>query len=229
MTTQHFFLATDAQAIPERWQTAFPTGQVLDWDALALRLTKPDSPAFVCWLMSDDEQWSAWLRRILETRPQTPVVLLSLAPETVEGLRALDAGVRGYTHAYGLPELLQEVALVVGHGGLWVGPELLQRLVGSTSTALSRLVVPASEPQAAARSDDDWALLTARESEVARAVCAGHSNREVAALMFISERTVKAHLGAVFEKLGVRDRLQLALRLGASPDAARASAPGSGS
>jgi len=51
---------------------------------------------------------------------------------------------------------------------------------------------------------------------VARVVSAGRSNKEVAAQLFISERTVKAHLGAVFEKLGVRDRLQLVLRLAAS-------------
>ena len=53
---------------------------------------------------------------------------------------------------------------------------------------------------------------------MARAVTAGRSNREVADLLFISERTVKAHLGAVFEKIGVRDRLQLVLRLAASAD-----------
>ena len=51
------------------------------------------------------------------------------------------------------------------------------------------------------------------ELEVALAVAGGKSNREVAEQLFIAERTVKAHLGAVFEKLGVRDRLQLALRL----------------
>jgi DNA-binding NarL/FixJ family response regulator len=55
---------------------------------------------------------------------------------------------------------------------------------------------------------------------VARAVSAGRSNKEVADKMFISERTVKAHLGAIFEKLGVRDRLQLVLRLSASPEPA---------
>ncbi len=61
-----------------------------------------------------------------------------------------------------------------------------------------------------------WAALSAREAQVARTVLAGRSNKEVAAQLFISERTVKAHLGAVFEKLGVRDRLQLVLRLAAS-------------
>jgi DNA-binding NarL/FixJ family response regulator len=57
-----------------------------------------------------------------------------------------------------------------------------------------------------------------REAQVARAVAVGRSNKEVADLLFISERTVKAHLSAVFEKIGVRDRLQLVLRLAASAD-----------
>jgi DNA-binding NarL/FixJ family response regulator len=53
--------------------------------------------------------------------------------------------------------------------------------------------------------------LSARELQVAQAVAEGRSNKEVADLLSISERTVKAHLGAVFEKLGIRDRLQLVL------------------
>jgi DNA-binding NarL/FixJ family response regulator len=131
-------------------------------------------------------------------------------------LNALNAGVRGYTHAYGVPALLQEVALVVEHGGLWVGPDLLQRLVGSTQAALAPRTATAPNPTAAIT--NAWSLLSAREAQVAHAVAAGRSNKEVASLLFISERTVKAHLGAVFEKLGVRDRLQLVLRLSTSPD-----------
>jgi len=55
--------------------------------------------------------------------------------------------------------------------------------------------------------------LSMRELEVARAVSEGLTNKEVAWRLGITERTVKAHLGAVFDKFGVRDRLQLALRL----------------
>jgi DNA-binding CsgD family transcriptional regulator len=50
-------------------------------------------------------------------------------------------------------------------------------------------------------------------------VADGKSNREVAEQLFISERTVKAHLGAAFEKLGVRDRVQLVLHLQRSANA----------
>ena len=48
---------------------------------------------------------------------------------------------------------------------------------------------------------------------MAQAVARGLSNKEIAEKLFISERTVKAHLGATFEKLQVRDRVQLVLRL----------------
>ena len=55
--------------------------------------------------------------------------------------------------------------------------------------------------------------LTKRERQVANAVADGLSNREIAARLSISERTVKARLTSVFQKLSVRDRVQLALLL----------------
>ena len=55
--------------------------------------------------------------------------------------------------------------------------------------------------------------LTEREKDVALAVAEGQSNKLVARELGITERTVKAHLGAVFRKLGVKDRMQLILRL----------------
>jgi DNA-binding NarL/FixJ family response regulator len=58
---------------------------------------------------------------------------------------------------------------------------------------------------------DPGVRLSPRELEVARAVAEGRSNREIADQFGITERTVKAHLGAAFDKTGARDRLQLAL------------------
>ena len=55
-----------------------------------------------------------------------------------------------------------------------------------------------------------------RERSVAEAVAEGLSNKEIALRLALTERTVKAHLAAVFDKLGVRDRLQLVVRIGAS-------------
>lgn len=56
--------------------------------------------------------------------------------------------------------------------------------------------------------------LTKREQEVAELVCRGMSNKEVAAFMFLSEKTVKNHMGSILAKLGVRDRSQLMFEYG---------------
>lgn len=96
------------------------------------------------------------------------------------------------------------------HGGLWVGPELLARVI--------RAAVPAARADADALAAGALlAALSAREREVAEAVAEGLTNKVVAARLGITERTVKAHLATVFDKLGVRDRLQLALRVSRRP------------
>jgi len=225
MSTQHFFLSTKASVLPERLHEAFADIQPLDADALLARVAELPAASCLVWLSNSDADWQQALRQILQAKPDARVVVLSGVPEPNEGMLALNDGARGYTHAYGVPALLQEVALVIEHGGLWVGPDLLRRLVSSTNAALaaqqavSKAQATQADPAPAAEANA-WTLLSAREVEVARAVSAGRSNREVAAKMFISERTVKAHLGAIFEKLGVRDRLQLVLRLSASPEPA---------
>jgi DNA-binding NarL/FixJ family response regulator len=230
MTTQHFFLTSATAGVPDRWRQAFQEGQALNASGL-LSLLREQSPAqCMVWLSSADAQWPEYLVQILQAEPHTRIVLLSGMPDPLEGLSALNQGVCGYTHAYGVPALLQEVAQAVEHGGLWVGRDLLQRLVGASNAALAdRTKLSRAKAQVAATTGlaspdvetpavNAWALLSAREAQVARAVAVGRSNREVADLLFISERTVKAHLSAVFEKIGVRDRLQLVLNLAASVD-----------
>ncbi|WP_265947899.1 response regulator transcription factor [Dechloromonas sp. A34] len=94
---------------------------------------------------------------------------------------------------------------MVDNGGLWIGQALLSKLVGSTSRILGQQPRP---PR------DDWAkLLSERECQVARLVAGGASNKEIANQLEISERTVKAHLTSIFEKLSLRDRLQLSLKI----------------
>ncbi|MCX8521896.1 MAG: LuxR C-terminal-related transcriptional regulator, partial [Rhodoferax sp.] len=152
-------------------------------------------------------------------------------PHPTQGLQALHAGARGYTHAYALPELLRKVATVVEHGGVWTGPDLLQKLVACTTAALNSLPAAGNAPghvvgsaagsaagSAPGRMQQGyasaWATLSRREMQVALRVAEGKSNKEVARLLLISERTIKAHLSSIFEKLAVRDRLQLALLVG---------------
>jgi DNA-binding NarL/FixJ family response regulator len=132
----------------------------------------------------------------------TKCVVLSDRPDDDEALACFAAGARGYCNTHSVPVLLRRVEKVVVQGGLWIGEALMQRLLrGASHFQPPSLSGPAS-----------WeTTLTEREREVARAVATGASNKEVARQLGITERTVKAHVGAIFDKLGVRDRLQLSL------------------
>ncbi len=200
-----YFLSSVAIQPPGRWCEAFPEGGSGDRETL---LAAAEPPQLV-WLPTGHEDWDKRLAALVGAMPQSRFAVVSMTPDEREAIRALDAGARAYCHAYATPELYREVALVVGHGGLWVGPELMAKVIGAARRAL-----PAA---GAARIPSS---LSARESEVARAVSEGLSNKEIADRLGITERTVKAHLGMVFEKLGVRDRLQLVLRLSEHPDMA---------
>lgn len=191
---QPIFLTTRSQPIP-RWLQAFPNARVL-------REAGPDAlaEAGVIWLHAVHEgaDVAAAVRSLRAAAPQVPVVVLSNMPDDEQGLAALAAGASGYCSALTLPAVLRQVAGVVEHGGLWVGPSLIRRLMQGLATTEA-----ANEPTLDS--------LSQRERQVAEAVARGSTNKEIARLMGVTERTIKAHLSAVFEKLGVRDRMQLAL------------------
>lgn len=132
------------------------------------------------------------------------IIVLDNAPNHETSIKALSAGVVGYAHAYSPPEVLIEIKAVVTHGGLWLGQQLLQRLI-ETTTKLT-----GNNPAHVGKLLE---LLTKRERQVALQAAKGLSNKEIARQLDITERTVKAHLAASFERLKVKDRLQLALLL----------------
>lgn len=143
-----------------------------------------------------------------------PLVVMSDLPEDEEALSAFAAGARGYCNTHASPDVLRQVAAVVLQGGLWIGESLMRRLLVATSTVAragqSSERTTVAEPQPVPTGA--WQRsLTEREREVALAVAAGASNKEIARTLGITERTVKAHVGAILEKVGVRDRLQLSL------------------
>ena len=100
------------------------------------------------------------------------------------------------------------ILLVVTNQGVWVGQELLAKVLGGTFKALQQRV-----DHDRYQHSDYLGLLTERERGVALAVARGATNKEAARQLDITERTVKAHLSAIFKKLEVRDRLQLILKL----------------
>jgi len=193
------FLQDSDRSAPEVWRQAFPEAEVVDRsptgrinDLLWVRLRAAEPPAEAI-----ARARTAWVGVI---------VALSDTPDAEEAARSIAAGAAGYCNSRAAPEVLQQVAAVVGNGGLWVGQSLLQHLMRGVSDQLARRAREADGPS--------WQQkLSPREIEVARMVAAGSSNKEIAHELAITERTVKAHLGLIFEKLGVRDRLQLSLRV----------------
>ena len=208
------FLASDVVQPSDRWGMAFPQGLIFsraDWPSMLEALRTVPGAQATLWLSTEYVDWPVLLRQLVAKAPAVRVVVAAGVPDDREGLRAINEGARAYCHLFSVPETLQEVAVVVQHGGLWVGATLVARLAAATWS------LTASDASAQSL-EDLQQLLSSRELEVAQAVARGLSNKEIAETLFISERTVKAHLGSTFEKLNVRDRVQLVLRLNQGVD-----------
>ena len=204
---KHIFVSSRSEALP-RWIEAFP-GAVLALPGKTPRLPARD---VVVWFEIrvglDAETEIKRLREAIGTRL---LIILSGMPNDDEAIRTFSWGAKGYCNAHSSAGNLKLVANVVLQGGLWLGDTLLQRLINATARpeALASAPVPAG---AAA-----IAKLSSRETEVARAVAAGAQNKVIARQMNITERTVKAHVSSIFDKLNIRDRLQLAILLNRTP------------
>jgi len=200
----HFFLSATGTLLP-RWREAFP-------DATAANpggaFPVPAGTAMVWLRLGKQGSVAGQVEAVRARIGALPLVILSSTPSDEEAMACFAAAARGYCNAHATAENLRQVAAVVLQGGLWIGESLMQRLLVATSSATAKPVSPDEDA-----GPDPLAVLTEREQTVAKAVATGASNKEIARQLGITERTIKAHVGAILEKLNVRDRLQLALRL----------------
>ncbi len=198
---KHWFITTDG-SLKGRWKNAFENVGSSDSE----EIIQSAQPNDLVWLSTTVENWPQLVPLIVAEG--AVAVVLSYAPDDREALRALDLGARGYVHTLAAPEVLKQVALVVTNQGVWVGQELLAKVLGGSFKSLQQRY-----QGGAFQHSEYFDLLTEREQGVALAVARGATNKEVARQLDITERTVKAHLSAIFKKLAVRDRLQLILKL----------------
>lgn len=199
-TLRHLFVSKAGEMLP-RWQQAFPQAQASSEDDLQ---ACPDQFDLVWLRLQAKPSIGPQMLAVRQRFSSTAFVVLSDTPSDNEALAAFAGAARGYCNSHATPAILQQVGMVVLQGGIWIGESLMQRLVAQTDN-----LVAASSIQNSNRIDS----LTPRELEVAQAIASGGSNREIANRLGITERTVKAHVSAILEKLDVRDRLQLALLL----------------
>ena len=186
-----------------RWSEAFQRGRA--GKLQATRTPKPDHIDVIWLRLEHGLSVAVQIEKLAPQFKLIPCVVLSDQPSDEEALAAFAAGARGYCNTHAAAQLLAQIAAVVLQGGLWIGESLMKRLVSATGRLQS--VAPTVE-------GETWSKnLTDREKQVARTLANGASNKEIARALGITERTVKAHVGAIFEKLQVRDRLQLSLRV----------------
>ena len=146
-----------------------------------------------------------WQRQCGNTR----MLLADTAMTPLEELAALAAGAVACCDARLLGEERERIVGVVLNGGVWVSKAAIPLLMSK----LQAFSAPVAPPPAEVPPPDPLDSLTERQREVAQMVAQGSSNKQIARALDISDRTVKAHLTTIFEKMGITDRLQLALHV----------------
>jgi DNA-binding NarL/FixJ family response regulator len=151
----------------------------------------------------------ATLQRLQIAKNKTRVIVLTASDDKNEFVQAMKLGTSGIVLKQTATELLIKSIRKVHAGEIW--------LDSHTTAAVIRQFVandempPPPMPAAAAPRERERSPLSQREREIVALVAQGFKNKEMAEKMFISEQTVKNHLHNIFDKLGVSDRLELAL------------------
>jgi DNA-binding NarL/FixJ family response regulator len=136
-------------------------------------------------------------RRLREQHDAPPVLVLTTFDDEEVLSGALRAGAAGFVLKDAPGEELIRSVRTVADGGAWLDPAVTGRVL-----AAYRSATPVGDDSAAER----IAELTPRERDVLRLIGRGASNTEIAESLFVSEATVKSHIGHIFTKLDLRDR-----------------------
>jgi len=138
------------------------------------------------------------------------VIVLTASDDKNEFVQAMKLGTSGIVLKQTATELLIKSIRKVHAGEIWLDSHttaaVIRQFVANDEAPMAAAPVQANCSPRARRSP-----LSQREREIVALVAQGFKNKEMAEKMFISEQTVKNHLHNIFDKLGVSDRLELAL------------------
>jgi two-component system, NarL family, nitrate/nitrite response regulator NarL len=167
--------------------------QELDPDVLLLDLRMPNLDGLSA------------LQALQQTNKRTRVIVLTASEDKNEFVQAMKLGCSGIVLKQTAPDLIVKSIRKVNAGEIW--------LDSHTTAAVMRQFQTGTEASGVAGGGKgrERSPLSAREREIVALVAQGYKNKEMAEKMFISEQTVKNHLHNIFDKLGVSDRLELAL------------------
>jgi DNA-binding NarL/FixJ family response regulator len=134
------------------------------------------------------------IREFTTRFPDLPVIILSSSESPADVRRALSLGALGYVPKSASPQTLVSALKLVLSGNIYLPPLMLD---DPSSSAAGKTTV-------------DGGALTGRQVEVLGAICKGLSNKEIGRQLDLSEKTVKAHVSAIFRTLNVVNRTQAA-------------------
>jgi len=145
------------------------------------------------------------LQALQQVNKRTRVIILTASEDKNEFVQAMKLGCSGIVLKQTAPDLIVKSIRKVNSGEIW--------LDSHTTAAVMRTFSTGSEESGGMGGGKgrERSPLSAREREIVALVAQGYKNKEMAEKMFISEQTVKNHLHNIFDKLGVSDRLELAL------------------
>lgn len=148
-------------------------------------------------VLFDYDNLSTFLIKPLKAK----VMCLSSKLDNVKGFRLLKEGAKGYGNTYMTPINLNEAIKVLRSDKVWIYPELMSFIIEhSTLSSVSKQDTKIDE-------------LSVREFDVSKLVSKGLTNKQIANELDITERTVKAHISAVFAKFDIKDRVTLGIRM----------------
>src|ERR1039457_4487967 len=150
----------------------------------------------------------ATLQRLQAVKNKTRVIVLTASDDKNEFVQAMKLGTSGTVLTQPATELLIKSIRKVHAGEIWLDSHTTQAVIRQF---VANEEPPQTPPPTSQVRDRERSPLSQREREIVALVAQGFKNKEMAEKMFISEQTVKNHLHNIFDKLGVSDRLELAL------------------
>ena len=163
-------------------------------DALGIAL-EDDPDVIVTDLSKEGRRGPAVVEAFAERFPNASILVLSMVVSPADVRRALEAGAKGYVLKGAAASELPDAIAKILNGESYVQPALGARLAGQGGKD--------------AKHADPVSTLSEREREVLRLLALGHTNPEIAALLFLSPRTIESHRASIQRKLGVRSRADL--------------------
>ena len=136
-------------------------------------------------------------RELARRRPELRILILSMHDNERYFFEALRAGASGYVLKAAADRDLVEACRATMRGEPFLYPDAVTALIRDYLERARYGELPPDDP------------LTPRESEIVKLIAEGHSSKQIAALLVISDKTVERHRANVLEKLGLRDRVDL--------------------